>query len=122
MSKICMGVLLNGLLYSRIIHLRVLFVPLIIYINTLYYLYTRYFKATHVSLFHVAVSTRIWSSPYSGQIRLTGGSTVNQGLVEVYCSGQWGTVCDDLFGQFEANTVCRQLGYERAYDYDHLSM
>ena len=33
MSKIRMGVLLNGLLYSRIIHLRDLFVPLIIYIN-----------------------------------------------------------------------------------------
>ena len=72
-------------------------------------------------LIYVAVSTRIWSSPYSGQIRLTGGSTVNKGLVEVYCSGQWGTVCDDGFGQNDANTVCRQLGYERALDYDHLS-
>ena len=75
-----------------------------------------------MSLFHLAVSTRIWSNPYSGQIRLTGGSTVNQGLVEVYCSGQWGTVCDDSFSQTDANTVCRQLGYERAFDYDHLSM
>ena len=75
-----------------------------------------------MSLFHVAVSTRIWDSPYSGQIRLTQGSTVNKGLVEVYCSGQWGTVCDDSFSQTDANTVCRQLGYERAFDYDHLSM
>ena len=69
-----------------------------------------------------ADSTRIWNSPYNGQIRLTGGTTVNQGLVEVYCNGQWGTVCDDGFGQAEADTVCRQLGYERAYDYGHLSM
>ena len=75
-----------------------------------------------MSLFHVAVYTRIWDSPYSGQIRLTGGSSVNQGLVEVYCNGQWGTVCDDGFGQTDANTVCRQLGYERARNYDHLSM
>ena len=68
------------------------------------------------------VSTRIWDSPYSGQVRLTGGATVNQGLVEVYCSGQWGTVCDDSFGQNDANTVCRQLGYQRSSQYNHLSM
>ena len=67
-------------------------------------------------------STRIWSNPYLGQIRLIGETTVNQGLVEVYCNGQWGTVCDDGFGQTEADTVCRQLGYQRASDYDHLSM
>ena len=76
----------------------------------------------HVYFSLYADSTRIWSSPYNGQIRLTGGSTVNQGLVEIYCSGQWGTVCDDRFGQTEANTVCRQLGYYRASGYDHLSM
>ena len=75
-----------------------------------------------MSLFNIAVSTRIWSSPYSGQIRLTDGGSVNKGLVEVYCRGQWGTVCDDSFGPNDANTVCRQLGYDRAFAFDHLSM
>ena len=75
-----------------------------------------------IATFQFTVSTRIWSNPYSGQIRLTRGSTVNQGLVEVFCNGQWGTVCDDLFGQNDANTICRQLGYYSAFDYDHLSM
>ena len=42
--------------------------------------------------------------------------------MEVYCNGQWGTVCDNGFGRTEADTVCRQLGYERASDYNHLSM
>ena len=44
-----------------------------------------------------------------GQVRLTGGTTVNQGLVEVYCNGQWGTVCHDGFHQSAVNTVCKQL-------------
>ena len=37
-------------------------------------------------------TTRIWDNPYFGQIRLTGGNYSNQGLLEVYCNGQWGTV------------------------------
>ena len=68
----------------------------------------------------VTVPTRIWDSPYYGQIRLTLGSSVNQGLVEVFCAGRWGTICDDHFGQNDADTVCRQLGYASAYRYDHL--
>ena len=67
-------------------------------------------------------STRIWSNPYTAQVRLTGGDTVNRGLVEIYCNGQWGTVCDDSFGSTDANTVCRQLGYFGAIRYDHLPM
>ena len=63
-------------------------------------------------------TTRIWSSPYNGQIRLQDAQLTNQGLVEVYCNGQWGTVCDDFFDQVDANTVCRQLGYTGAAAYN----
>ena len=69
-----------------------------------------------------AVSTRIWNSPYDLQIRLSGALYTNQGLVEVYCNGQWGTVCDDSFNQIDANTVCRQLGYTGAAQYDRLTL
>ena len=48
---------------------------------------------------------------FDGMVRLRGGSIQSEGLVEVYCNGQWGTVCDDQFGPNEADTVCRQLGY-----------
>ena len=71
---------------------------------------------------HQSDTTRIWSSPYDGQIRLQRAQLTNQGLVEVYCNGQWGTVCDDFFGRTDANTVCRQLGYTRATAYDNLDM
>ena len=65
-------------------------------------------------------SQRIWDNPkaYNGQVRLTGGDTVNQGLVEVYCNGQWSTVCGDGFSPSGANTVCKQLGYSRAHSYN----
>ena len=70
----------------------------------------------------ILVTTRIWSNPYEGQIRLQDSLYTNQGLVEVSCNGQWGTVCDDGFDQTDANTVCRQLGYTRAADFDNLSL
>ena len=65
-------------------------------------------------------TTRIWNSnPFSGMIRLQGGKYSNEGRVEVYCSGQWGTICD---GGTDARTICKQLGYNSYSNYDHLSL
>ena len=39
-------------------------------------------------------------------IRLASG-TVNMGRVEVFHSGSWGTVCDDLWTQQNSVVVCQ---------------
>ena len=77
---------------------------------------------TIVVSFPTTDSTRIWIRPYQNQIRLSQGAYTSQGLVEVYCNGQWGTVCDDSFYQTEADTVCKQLGYTGAAAYDNLPL
>lgn len=61
-------------------------------------------------------------NPFDGQIRLSGGEYPSLGLVEVYCNGEWGTICDDLFSDDEASTICAQLGYNRAVNYDHINL
>jgi deleted-in-malignant-brain-tumors protein 1 len=49
--------------------------------------------------------------------RLIDGETSNIGKLQVYYNGQWGDVCDDFFGNIDADVACRGLGYPRALNY-----
>ncbi|XP_071141931.1 neurotrypsin-like [Mytilus edulis] len=46
----------------------------------------------------------------SGGLRILSGSTANQGRLEIYRYGEWGTVCDYHFDNNDAEVACRQLG------------
>ncbi len=66
-------------------------------------------------LVYITDTSRIWDSPFSGMVRLTGTKFINEGVVEVYCNDQWGTVCNRNIDSSDRRAICRQLGYSQAF-------
>lgn len=48
-----------------------------------------------------------------GAIRLVGGQSDNEGNIEIFHNGRWGNICDDEWDKYEAEVVCRQLGFKK---------
>ena len=57
----------------------------------------------------------ICAAQNTGDLRLVqngiSNSSYTRGRLEVYYSGQWGTVCDDYWSLTNTRVACRQLGF-----------
>ena len=72
-----------------------------LHIIIIIYLNIPNFKIAHILLHAV---------PFQ-QVRLSDGSSANEGRVEILHNEEWGTVCDNDFDSSAAAVVCRQLGF-----------
>ena len=84
---------------------------------TIYYLYPNI-----ISYIITTDASRLWDNPFRGMLRLTGTNFVNEGRVEVYCNGQWGTICNLNFDANDRRVICQQLGYNGAFDTSDLTL
>jgi len=66
--------------------------------------------SNQVKLCHVFLCT-------ADSVALVGGPSPQEGRLEVYHNGVWGTVCDDGFNVAAVRVVCHSLGFGYVYTF-----
>ena len=78
-------------------------------------------KVLTLQIWNLIDSSRIWESDlFTGMVRLQDGNFSNQGLVEIKCNSNWGTICSSGFDSSDAIAVCTQLGYTGYINYTQI--
>ena len=63
----------------------------------------------------VCTDMSLLAPPQDMDVRLVGQEYKSEGAIELYCNGQWNTLCAmDTFEKDEADLICRQLGFTEA--------
>ncbi len=75
--------------------------------------YSDNFTMTLMIIFGTCMHAYYSDCPTS-TIRLSGGSDVFEGRVEICRNGLWGTVSSSSFDSHDATVVCRELGFLQA--------
>lgn len=70
----------------------------------------RYMHYFYLSIDKLLASNSTYNCT-TGEIRLTGGQTQYEGLVEICYGNTWRTICPSHWGNSDAQVACRQLGY-----------
>lgn len=85
---------------------------ILLYMNKIVCLFHQHFlKLKILAHFHPNFDFPVSANCTNGQIRLRGGTNVAEGRVEICYGRAWGTICDTLWGNSDAQVVCRQLGF-----------
>ena len=61
-------------------------------------------------MFAIIIMIHVVSACIDDTVQLVGGSSPNEGRVEICQNKEWGTVCDDGWDTSDARVVCRQIG------------
>ncbi|CAI8015578.1 Neurotrypsin [Geodia barretti] len=76
------------------------------------------YRRAPIVLNHVKdVAVRCKSECDDGDLRLVGGDSENDGLLQVCFSGRWGTVNRDGWTDVDTHVACRQLGFNNTGTY-----
>lgn len=70
---------------------------------------TEYFSVRLLSIINIAHNNSICS--HNGNLRLTGGSADNEGVLQYCYNGKWSPFC--YLDDEEAAVACKQLGYTK---------